>query len=42
MFLSITQMGESATGFWKWTLIILVCLWVIFGIILKIKGDNKR
>ena len=42
MFLSITQMGEGATGFWKCTLIILVCLWVIFGIILKIKGDNKR
>lgn len=42
MFLSITQMGESATEFWKWLLITLVALWVVFGIILRIKGDNNK
>lgn len=41
MFLSITQMSEEATSFWKWLLVILVCLWVILGLILKIKGDKK-
>ena len=41
MCLSITQMSEGATSFWKWLLIGLVCLWIIFGIILKVKGDNK-
>lgn len=41
MFLNITQMSEGATSFWKWLLIILVCLWVVFGIILRVKGDKK-
>lgn len=41
MFLSITQMSEGATSFWKWLLVTLVCLWIIFGIILRVKGDKK-
>lgn len=41
MFLSITQMGEGATTFWKVLLFGLIGLWVIFGIILKVKGGNK-
>ena len=41
MFLSITQMNDGATNFWKWLLFILVGLWVVFGIILKVKGGNK-
>ena len=41
MFLSITQMGEGATNFSKWLLFGLVGLWVVFGIILKVRGGNK-
>ena len=41
MFLSITQMSEGATNFSKWLLFGLVGLWVVFGIILKIRGGNK-
>lgn len=41
MFLSITQMSEEATTISKWLLFGLVGLWVLFGIILKVKGGNK-
>lgn len=41
MFLSITQMSDGATNFWKWLLFILVGLWVLFGIIIKVKGGKN-
>lgn len=42
MFLSITQMSEEATNFSKWLLIGLVGLWVLFAIILKVKGGKNE
>lgn len=34
-------MSDGATNFCKWLMFILISLWVVFGIILKVKGDKK-